>query len=676
MPTKRVLLSADEQSLRRIDDVLSGADSAAFDAQLDDEISRFDDLVLSGPEASVRLGTGEIRTDDDGNALLEAVLHPQLRPDGEPDNELVAGVIEDWVAFVADLGGSVNTAFVTVDQGMAFMPLVAPPDAVNRLGRFAQLRVLRPASTIREPRDSSRTSSKFDIPAAAALLGTKRIAVFDGGVDTNAPGLAGFVTDHDLTGGTPVLTPYKEHGTAVCSAALYGHIAIDKPADPPHTAVDHFRVWPPPAAERRDADLMWVLDRITEIVSQGAHRVAVISLAPSQSIEDEEPHPWTSVIDRLAVEHDVLFIVAAGNTGDLAPGLDRLLVPADAVNGLSVGACTEESGAVIRSDYSSVGPGRAGGRTAPTGVQFGGDLAVAPFGALLDDGTVGQFEGTSFAAPIVARAAAELEIAVGGDLSANLLRTMTVHFSSRAPASAATTAGSMPSEIGYGRFPLSFQDVLDHAADAVTIVYDGELQRKDQVTVPFPIPSEIFAAYDTRKFQLRWTLGFLGPVEPANPVDYSCAGLRVVFRPNADRYTLYPPEDEANAKPIPINRRTDALQHQAYIDRGWKQSKRPESSDKAGYAPEVVQRARDGKWETLVRMDRSMKGSSLVDPCLDLHMLGREGGALSDVPNLRWALVLTVSGPAGCELYEGTVQHATQLVPLTTTVPIVSRARA
>ena len=48
----------------------------------------------------------------------------------------------------------------------------------------------------------------------------------------------------------------------LCSAALYGHLNPGSIPSLPHTGVDMFRVWPPPAHHRRNADLQWVLSQI------------------------------------------------------------------------------------------------------------------------------------------------------------------------------------------------------------------------------------------------------------------------------------------------------------------------------------------------------------------------------------------------------------------------------
>jgi hypothetical protein len=673
--TKTVLLSGDSEGLQQLATVISKPDSEARERGLVDEVARFDDLRLPSSAVLFRDSNGEVRREPGGEALMESVLHPQLDRDGTVVPDAMEAILADWSALVRELGGDVNAEFVREQQGLQFVPLILPLDGVSHALRFSQLRVMRLAPQIRDPpRPMGRSRPQIPTPSSQAT-GDRRIAVFDGGVDLAAPGLTDVVTDEDLTGGTLVLPEFLEHGTAVCSAVLYGHVDPGTARSIPHAGVDHFRVWPPPAGHRHDADLAWVLARIEEVIGRGEHRLVVISLAPNLSIEDHEPHDWTVTLDRLALEHDVLFIIAAGNTGDLAPSVNRLLVPADAVNGLSVGACTTSTGTVVVADYSSRGPGRPGGRTAPNGVQFGGDLPDAPFYALALEGELAEFEGTSFAAPVVARGLAELDLAIDRQASANLLRTIAVHHAESPTATQRQVSGSTTSDVGYGRFRDSYAAHLDHAANSVTIVSEATIVRKEQLTIPFVLPSEVFAEHATQKFLVRWTLGFFGPVEPSNIADYSCSGLRVVFRPHADRFTLFPPDSES-LSPIKVNRVTEPTVIDTMVDgNGWRLSRRPESSEKRGYAPEVQQRARDGKWETIVRMERSMTGASLHEPCIDVHMLGREAGTLADTEALGFAFVLTVVAPSDCQLYDRTRVNAPTLVPLTTSVPITVQAR-
>ncbi|HEU4705792.1 MAG TPA: S8 family serine peptidase [Solirubrobacterales bacterium] len=406
-PAKTYLLSADADSLARLEDIYrSGGD---LDDSIREDALKFTGFALEGPDQVLKMGEGAVPAIVDSHFAFEAVLHPQLIENGEVDPLAGERVRADFVSYIEGLGGIVNIDFAHLEADMWYLPVLLPrdPAVLRRAAAFSQLRVLRPTPQFRDLRPSGEGLPDINVIVAKTPLTTRRIAIFDGGINVDALGLSGWVTEHDLTN-RPRLQTHHEHGATVTSAALFG--SLDDQGKAPHTAIDHYRIWPMPSGVESDIELPWVLDRIEEIVARGEHKIVVITLAPALNAEDSDPHLWTASLDRLALEHDVLFVVAAGNVGDLEPDLNRILVPADLINGLSVGSCSEKDGLAKRDGYSCVGPGRPGAMTAPTGVQFGGNLDATPFAALFPDGTVGACEGTSYAAPVVARACAELDV--------------------------------------------------------------------------------------------------------------------------------------------------------------------------------------------------------------------------------------------------------------------------
>jgi hypothetical protein len=199
------------------------------------------------------------------------------------------------------------------------------------------------------------------------------------------------------------------------------------------------------------------------------------------------------------------------------------------------------------------------------------------------------------------------------------------------------------------------------------VIYEGLVRRRQRIAVHIPIPDDVFAAAPTRNFAVKWTLGFFAPVEPSNPVDYSSAGIQVVFRPHAFRYPAATPEGKT---PIVDVRDTN---HITYVREkmGWKIGKFPDTAEKTGFAPEVTQRQHHGKWEGVVRMDRAFQGKSLCQPRLDFHALVREGGGLlKEAEDVPYVLVVSVKAPTGVNLYDRTTAHATLLSPLAVTLPI------
>ncbi|MFN2444334.1 MAG: S8 family peptidase [Vicinamibacterales bacterium] len=663
---KVFLLSADAGALERLEGLFTSRDWLT--EPVIEDMVKFTDLRYEGADRVLSTATGEVRAAPDGKLIFEAVLHPQLAAAGEPDPAAELVVRDDFTAFVESVDGSVNANFVGLEGGMWHLPVLIPPTALPTVATFAQLRVLRPMPRLRQaPRVGEVLYAMTSVPPPTTTS-TQRIAVFDGGVDLSVPGLGTWVTEHDHTG-QPALGAHREHGTAVTSATLFGPLEVGASPPRPSAGVDHHRIWPLPSGVGVDGELAWVLEQVEKVVRTGAYRVVVITLAPTLTVEDSEPHRWTSALDRMAFDHDVLFVVAAGNNGDLAPGLDRILVPSDLINGLSVGSCTGRDGLAVRDSYSCVGPGRPGAMTAPTGVQFGGNLDSEPFGALTIGGDVAAHEGTSLAAPTVARGCAQLDGLLDGAASANLLRTMAVHYAERPAEKQAKAMGSRIRDVGYGRFPADYFGHLEHRPNAVTVIYEGSVKRRQRIALDIPVPDDVFSAAATRSFKVRWTLGFFAPVEPANPVDYSAAGIQVVFRPHAFRYPATAPDEK---KGMVVDIREVGLCKVVTDDWGYKIGRFPDSASKTGFAPEVEQRQHHGKWEGVVRMDRGFRGVSLCRPRLDLHALVREGGnLLRDADELHYVLVAGITAPTDVDIYDRTRAHATLLTPLLVTLPVI-----
>lgn len=229
---------------------------------------------------------------------------------------------------------------------------------------------------------------------------------------------------------------------------LYGLLRSGDQAAQPPLPVESFRVMPPPYDPGGDLDGYWILDQIKDILTEGRHKLVNLSLGPTLAVEDDnEPNRWTAELDQLAWERDIVFVVAAGNDGnqDRDTGLHRVQVPADMANAISVGACDVPAPdrPWTRAPYSSMGPGRPpGNRTQPLGVQFGG-VDDRMFDVLCADGTFLEATGTSFAAPVVTHALADLTTRLPR-VNSSVLRAFPVHFAERiAPSRSGRTSSAL-----------------------------------------------------------------------------------------------------------------------------------------------------------------------------------------------------------------------------------------
>jgi Subtilase family len=637
------------------------------------EIRQLEDVKLGGPETIVAIDRNSIELDDDGRALLEAVMHPQIGDAGTGDELAQDRNVEAFTDYVTALDNGARVSAVAIEDGVAFLSVTVERTAIPALARFTQLRVLRPLTTVREPPLDAH-SDNWDLDGISTTVTTSadRIAVFDGGLSSELETMLGdLVTFSDLTSGQAILPSHERHGGWVVSSALFGHLDPEHPRPTAGVPVDAYRIWPPPRDVRRDEELHWVLDRISEVLQRGRHRIAVITLAPKMNVDHRaEPHRWTAVVDRITREHDVLICVAGGNTGDLAPSADRLLIPADAINAVSVGAATTATGLTVRADYSSIGPGRPGQTTAPTGVQFGGDVSAGlPFYALGPDGRAQAVNGTSIAAPAVARACALLREALGDQADANLLRCLAAHGAERVVGRAKGQPGSTAREVGLGRLPADLVSQLEHEDDVVTVVFRDAISRGQQIALQFPFPDDLFEDYHNKQFRLHWTFSFMPPIETSNPVDYAAAGFDVLYRPHAQTFTLRDPDDAT--KVFKINRLLEGPRFDYEISQGLIQSARPATSHKPGWVTEVESRARDGKWETIIRVDTRPAGTALYRPGIDLRLLTRTAGSLLHEPvPMPFALAVTLRGPKGSDVYRRVQQYAPALTPLVATIPV------
>jgi hypothetical protein len=662
-PAKTYLLAGEDGALEALAGLLR--DTSAVSTGIAGDIAKIDQFRLPAADELLRFGTGEVQMVG-SMVAFEAVLHPTVNSFGQTDEVDLRRVLAKFAAHVKSLGGRAKLERRREEHGLVFIPVVAPAGAAQDLARFNPLRTLRPMPKLAElplpaedsPFRGAATSQTVRAPGFEAST-NERIAVFDGGVDPGAVALVPYVRNVDLTGGTDLVEYAVAHGTTVVSAALYGSLADATPQDAPPACVDAFRIWPPPASEEADTHLYWVLEQIENEVATGRHRIVNLSLGPGLNIEDDhEPHAWTLALDRLAKEHDVLFVVAAGNTGmdDQEAGLNRICVPADIVNGISVGSCeATDEGGFSRSPYSSIGPGRAGAKVAPTGVAHGGSVDESqPFRVVAPGGVLASTYGTSFAAPSVARGIADLREKLGPRSSPHLLRAFACHFADR-------TDTGLEHELGWGRLPVSYRAHLGSNANEATVLYEAELRRGQSMMLRLPLPADVLAGAGGRSVSLRYTLAFTTNVDGTDAVDYGQSGIDLYFRPHSQTFNLN--RGEASKR---VNRLKDQAQFDELVREGWTPSDRPCTRSRKGFAPES-ERRQDGKWETIVRADDRLRATTLHDPAFDLHFLAREGGGLTSASEeiaLPYVLVVTVTAPLDIPLYDRITSHYPALSPL------------
>ncbi|TDE10937.1 S8 family peptidase [Jiangella asiatica] len=262
-----------------------------------------------------------------------------------------------------------------------------------------------------------RSTSQISAPAAweAGYDGDGvTAAVLDSGVDDTHPDLAGQVQAAANFTEEADTVDRNGHGTHVAST-IAGTGA----------ASDGARRGVAPGAKLLSGKVLdasgggfvsWAIAGMEWAVGQGADIVNMsLGLGPGHI----EAPLLTGAVERLSAEHDVLFVIAAGNNSCTA----CVGSPGDAPSALTVGAVDRDD---TLADFSSRGPVFRGYDAKPDVTAPGVGISAAQATAVGDDPYV-ALSGTSMASPHVAGAAALLAQArpelTGQELKAALMST-------------------------------------------------------------------------------------------------------------------------------------------------------------------------------------------------------------------------------------------------------------
>lgn len=671
--TRRLILAVEDEGLERFQRLVEQPGRGRTEQQAFAELRKLDHVGMREPDQVII----RVPEDETEEIVWEAVLHPASTVDGEPVAANDA-TVDKWFALVEQRGGRSHREYVRRVGGLTFAPISLRGSAAREVARFNPLRALRPMPPIRPvPTISLRAVGPVGhvTPPAVVvpLINDPHVAVFDGGVDNRTTPSAIFPdADMDLTT-QAVQRQGLDHGTCVVGTTLYGLPTAGSQLPRPSLPVTSYRNFPIPSAPGLDE--YWLLDQIKNEVSGGNYRIVNLSLGPDKAVEDTaEPDRWTSELDHLASELDVLFIVAAGNggEGDRATGLHRVQVPGDMVNGLGVGASDIEPPHTPweRAPYSSTGPGRHGNRIQPSGVQFGGANGH-PFPQLTAAGNVverPEWVGTSFAAPLVTHALSELATRLPKP-TANVLRAFSVHFAER------KRRRHDFRENGYGRFPLSFDPHLRCDADEAHVLFEDEIDMGDLLGYRIPLPTAVVAPVE-----LLLTLAYASPIEATQPTEYTRASLDMALRPHQYQHAFNSPAGAGagGGRQVFDYRSDEAI---ALIRYGWMMSQEPvtKSLGSGPRSPEIDLRDA-GKWETMRNHRVRLRPGEFNNPRIELSYVARRGGRLvHESAPVRFALLVTMRDQSGggelYDLVEAQFPALRALAPIGARVRLRTRSR-
>jgi hypothetical protein len=652
--SKSYLLSADADGVAEMMHLLNGSNNPGL-AKAAEELRQFNEIKVSrAKERGASAG---------GMQAYEAVLHP------DPDESTVerrvqasTSTLAKFASLVESCGGTVVNDADIID-GLTFISLQLPQDAVDGVSQFNPLRSLTPAPVMETLAGGVEAEDAGEVTVLRNAADLPKVLVFDGGVDDSGHVFRGMVRATDLTG-RGLVDRYALHGSAVTGAVLYGDVASRGSFVEPAAYVAHYQVMPTPVPQDA-SEYPWILSKIREVVETTDARIVNLSLGPRVPVDDDEPHRWTAVLDKVAYDRGILFVTAAGNNGEKAgPHLNRVQVPGDMVNGLTVGASDSPDTSVIwaAADYSASGPGRSGNRIQPAVVSYGG-TAMQQYGRIRPDGSIVHDDhGTSYSTPLVTNLMARLSRELGGRADAPTLRALAVHLAERGDDHDQTRAG-------HGRLIGDAATLLSCDSHEAMILYHGILGRTEVRAFPIPFP----AAFEGGDIELSWTVAYSTATDAAEAGEYTNAGLEAVFRPHKDKRTMtFEPHDGPTRSHV-VNVRTDGADIAARVAEGWSlptaARSRPQNTTRhfEGDLREL------GKWETIWHSTDNLRASSMDNPQIDINHLSREGGRITrNTEDIEFSLVVTMRSRAGKTIYDLVLNEFDVLAPL----PVIASVSA
>jgi hypothetical protein len=593
---KDIFLRLSEKDLFHIEELLNRNETTLTKGFIDDVRTMRDLYVTDNEELLTSFNSGW------RSGRVEIVLHPF--------GDLEEDVESSFINLLKNSGGDPSKIKVrSYSPGPTFISAYLERHTLERIVKFNPVRTVHPLN-MRNNYEKGGTPTNFNLPTPPSEVNRSSITVgvFDGGIIPENPMFKGFANEN-----MPILDPqdneFLQHGTSVVGAILYGDLKRQSTLPVPSVNVESFRVFP--LSDKNDYDLYEVIDQIEEIVPNRRDiKVFNLSIGPYGPIEDDYISRFTYVIDKLSQNGERLFVVAVGNDGDLKEDSDRRIQsPSDTINGLGVGAYTLDSDQQrVRAPYSCIGEGREGAKVKPDITEYGG-CSNSPFHLINVDGKTKHFDsGTSFAAPLVSRKAAEL---VG---RCNLVDPLVAK-------ALIINSADHPNKqfdryLGYGALPDSVENILACSNNKITVLFRQKILPKKYARLEIPVVKDL----DYKgKVDIHWTIAVATKPNPLNSDDYTSCCIEDFFYPNISDYVFRSPDSKRNLKRNLINDRDEI---EELLNQEWKKGKYPASKSGTKYLNEQERRA-NFKWDSVVKKGVSVNYDKLKEPYLVLHAMDR-----------------------------------------------------
>lgn len=463
------------------------------------------------------------------------------------------GVVEELRRFIVELGGEPIDSH-HFSSGVTTVQARVPREGLQALGReFSTLQKVGPnrAYYVGDSTPFAAIPNPLTVGAPHTDFG---VALVDSGINPSCALLSPLVSGVAAQLPPGSVGPHMGHGTFVASRVVYGDDLESQlrsgSVSPVCTLHDVPVFGRDPNGQFLGADehqLAVALDKTLPTLPDKI-RVVNLSLGTDQPITDGNYSIVAHTLDYLAREHDLLIVTTSGNVRDprlisqfptsvTAAGF-RLDPPGESLLAVTVGSIAKfgDGGTFSQlgelSPFSRVGPGSDGGLK-PELVAHGGNYVrpghrhsrFATQGIHGNGRSLAWDVGTSFAAPLVASIAAQIQGSYGG-ISANLAKALLLHFAEPA----AVPAGIVDDGFKVGLGEPQLVPALQAGAHSAAFLFTGELDATSYLHIPFFVPDALGGDHPGSRLRVRCTVVYNPPVNPAEPSEYSQARIAAKLR--------------------------------------------------------------------------------------------------------------------------------------------------
>jgi len=467
---------------------------------------------------------------------------------------------------------------VDTSQGK-LLRVKAKPESISDLAKqFISIQSIDPIEEVII--ESSRKGEKIEDQVTVMPNESKAsVCIFDSGVTKSSRFLDGSIIGYE----EPIGPPHNnDHGTFVASRIIYGNSlrdSISKGQLNPDTKVlsvcmiSHDEI-----GNRRPARGDEFLKIIRDTVERWHQKIKVYNISMNLTnpnvqegaiVTDDSVGGVAAEIDSLSRKYNVLFILTTGNypvnltniPAEPYPDYfhkddNRMLRPGEAMLALTVGSVAdrENEGSMAKSNapspFTRKGPGfntyrkpdlvAQGGNFANNWREFD-ELSVAGIGSGGDHLSYGN--GTSFAAPLISRLAAQTFEYIE-NATPELVRALLIHSASLAESE------SFDSEMAQKLMGNGLPDttkLLTSDRWNQNYIYQGVIGYRKIIKIPFYVPNVLINRKGTDIIRIRFTLAFSPETNRTLKTGYCKSHLRTqLSKLNKDNILTPIGSDETN----------------------------------------------------------------------------------------------------------------------------------